>query len=113
MAELIIKDMQLYHEIVDSYNFKTEKLHIDLMAAVNNFYKVQDDVTKENFLGKSKVHRAVPARVDYDQLAPYFLYRSQTSDTENLGKYDSIGKSCGEHSAKTTFEKLFLNVEAP
>ena len=75
MAELIIKDMQLYHEIVDSYSFKTEQLHIDLVAAVNNFHKVQDDMTKEDFLGKSKMHRAVPARVDYDRLAPYFLHR--------------------------------------
>ena len=47
MAELIIKDMKLYHEIVDSYNFKTEQLHIDLVAAVSNFHKVQDDMTKE------------------------------------------------------------------
>ena len=52
MAELIIKDMQLYHETVDSYNFKTEQLHIDLVAAVNKFHKVQDDVTKEDFLGE-------------------------------------------------------------
>ena len=44
MAELIIKDMQLYHEIVNSYSFKTEQLHIDLVAAVNNFHKVQDDI---------------------------------------------------------------------
>ena len=72
MAELIINDMQLYHEIVNRYNFKTEKLRIDLMSAVINFHKVQDDVTEEDFLGKSKLHRAVPARVDYDCLAPYF-----------------------------------------
>ena len=74
MAELIMKDMQLYHQIIDSYNFKTEQLHIDLVAAVNNFHKVQDDVTKEDFLGKSKMHRAVPERMDYDRLVPYFLY---------------------------------------
>ena len=72
MAELIIKDMQLYNEIVDSYSFKTEQLHIDLVATVNNFHKVQDDMTKEEFLGNSKMHRAVPARVDYNRLAPYF-----------------------------------------
>ena len=75
LAELIIKDMQLYHEIVDSYNFKTEQLHIDLVAAVNNFHKVQDDITKEQLLGNSKMHRAVPARIDYNRLSPYFLYR--------------------------------------
>ena len=74
MTELINIDLQLYHEIVCSSNFKTELLHVDLVAAVNNFHKLQHDVTKEDFLGKSKVHMAVPARVDYDRLAPYFLF---------------------------------------
>ena len=92
MAELIIKGMQLYHEIVDSYNFKTKQLHIVLVAAVNNFYKVQDDVAKEDFLGKSKMHRSVPARVDYEHLAPYFLYQPKQVIQKTLENNTQLAK---------------------
>ena len=112
LAELIIKDMQLYHEIVYCCNFKTDQLHINLMAAVNNFHEAQDDVIKEEFLEKSKVHRDIPTRVDYDGLAPYFLYQPKQV-IQKTWKYDSIGKGCNEHSVKTTLEKLFPIVEAP
>ena len=93
MAELIIKDMQLYHEIVDSCSFKTEQLHIDLVAAVKNFYKVQDDVTKEDLLGNSKMHRTVPAKVDYDRLAPYFLYRPKQVIQKTLENTTQLAKA--------------------
>ena len=66
--------MQLYHEVLSSYNFKTEQLHIDLVAAVNKFHKINADVNQEDLAGKFKLHRAVLAKVDYDCLAPYFLY---------------------------------------
>ena len=46
LAELIIRDMEMYEGIVGGYDFKTEQLHIDLVAAVNNFHKVEDDMDK-------------------------------------------------------------------
>ena len=61
LAELIIKDMQLYEEVISSYSFKTEELHIDLVAAVNNFHKVQEEETKKELFDKPRLHKAVPA----------------------------------------------------
>ena len=74
MAELITKDMQLYHEIKEINNLKTEQLHISLVAAVNSFHKFKDDVNKEDLAGKSKLHRDVPAKIDFGLLVLYFLY---------------------------------------
>ena len=70
LAELIIRDMERYKEIVGGYDFKTEQLHMDLMDAVNNFHKVEDDMDKSDLAGKFKIHRVVPAKVDFDKLAP-------------------------------------------
>ena len=50
LAELIIEDMKLYNSVVESYDFRTEQTHIDLMAAVNNFHKVEDDIRKDRLI---------------------------------------------------------------
>ena len=85
--------MQLCHEVVDSYSFKTEQMHIDLMATVNNFHKVQDGVTRDDLLGKSKMHRAVLARVDFDRLAPYFLYQPKQVIQKTLENTSQLAKA--------------------
>ena len=43
LAELILSDIDLFNRVMGEYDFETEKLHIDLMAAVNNLHKVTDD----------------------------------------------------------------------
>ena len=108
LAELIIKDMQLYHEIVDSYSFKTEQLHINLVAAVNNFHKVQDDMTKEECLGNSKMHRAVPAKVDYDRLAPYFLYCPKQVIQKTLENTTQLAKAVVNTLLRQHLKSCFL-----
>ena len=45
------------------------------MAAVKNFHKVHDDAIRGDLAGTSKLHRVVLAKVDYDWLALYFIYR--------------------------------------
>ena len=77
LGEEILEDMHAYNSIVERYEFQTEQLRIDLNAAVMNLHKVKDHVFKENLPGKAAVHKAVPADVDYDKLAPYFLHRSK------------------------------------
>ena len=62
-----------------SYDFKTVQLHIDFMAAVNNFYNVEDDDQKRNLLHKLKMYRAVLAKTDYNQITPYFSLDSRMS----------------------------------
>ena len=90
MGEEILEDIQAYNTILESYDFKTEQLRIDLNAAVMNLHKVKDHVVKEHLPGKAAVHKAVPADVDYDKLAPYFLHRSKNvikKTLENTTQY--------------------------
>ena len=87
-----MEDMKAYNTIVESYDFKTEQLRIDLNAAVMNLHKVKDHVVKEHLPGKAAVHKAVPADVDYDILAPYFLHRSKNVIKRRLKILDSTQK---------------------
>ena len=48
LGEEILEDMRAYTTIVESYNFKTEQLHIDLNAAVMNLHKVKDHVDRKS-----------------------------------------------------------------
>ena len=70
LGEEILEDMRAYNAIVESYDFKTEQLRIDLNAAVMNLHKVKGHVVKEHLPGKAAVHKAVPTDVDHDKLAP-------------------------------------------
>ena len=90
LGEEILEDIRAYNSIVESYDFKTEQLRIDFNAAVMNLHKVKDHVVKEHLPGKAAVHKAVPADVDYDKLAPYFLHRSKNvikKTLENTTQY--------------------------
>ena len=78
LAELIIGDMAMYEETIGGYDFKTEQIYVSLVASVNNFYKVEDNMDKDELAGMFKIHRVVPAKIDFDKLAPYFLYRPQS-----------------------------------
>ena len=83
-------------------------MHIDLVAAVNNFGKVQDDVIKENFFGKSKIHRAVPAKLDYDRLALYFLYRPRQVIQKTLKKNTHLAKAVVNTQLRQNLKSRFL-----
>ena len=113
MAELIIEDMKLYNTIVESYDFKTEQLHIDLMAAVNNFHKVEDDVQKSEMFHKPKMHRAVPAKINYDQLAPYFLFRSQEVIRKTLENTTQLAKAVINTPLRRHLKSRFLMLRHP
>ena len=40
LADLIMEDKRLYEEVINSYDFKTEKVRINLVAAIQNLHKV-------------------------------------------------------------------------
>ena len=108
LAELIIEDMKLYNAIVESYDFKTEQLHIDLMAAVNNLHKVDDDEKIKEALGKAPIHRAVPAKVNYDKMAPYFLYRSKEVIKKTLENTTQMAKAVINSPLRRHLKSRFL-----
>ena len=108
LAELIIEDMKLYNAIVESYDFKTEQLHIDLMAAVNNLHKVDDDEKIKEALGKAPIHRAVPAKVNYDKMAPYFLYRSKEVIKKTLENTTQMAKAVISSLLRRHLKSRFL-----
>ena len=55
LAELILSDIELFNRVMGEYDFETEKLHIDLMAAVNNLHKVTDDEKKEDAFNQPRM----------------------------------------------------------
>ena len=87
-----MEDRKLYQSIIESYDFKTEEIHLDLMAAVNNLHKVNDDKVKEG-LGKSHIRRAIPAKVDYDRVSPYLLYRSKEVIKKTMENTTQLAKA--------------------
>ena len=113
LAELIIRDMELYNEVVESYDFQTEQLHIDLVAAVNNFHKVEDDMDKADLAGKFKMHRAVPAKIDYDKMAPYFLYRPKNVIQKTLENTTQLAKAVINTPLRRHLKKIFLMLRHP
>ena len=92
LGEEILEDMRAYNAIVESYDFKTEQLRIDLKAAVMNLHMVKDHVVKEHLSSKTAVHKAVLADVDYDKLASYFLHRSNNAIKRRLKILHSMQK---------------------
>ena len=112
LAELITRYMKMYEEIVDGYDFKTEQLHIDLVAAVNTSHKAEDDMDKGDLAGKFKIHRVVPAKIDFDKLAPYFLYsphsviRKTLENTTQLAK--AVINTLLRRHLKSRFSQLYL-----
>ena len=108
LAELIIKNMELYNEVVESYAFKTEQLHIDLVAAVNNFHKIEDDMEKADLAGKFRIHRAVPAKIDYDRMAPYFLYRPKGVIQNTLENTTQLAKAVINTPLRRHLKSRFL-----
>ena len=113
LAELITEDMKLYEEIVGNYDFQTEQLHIDLVAAVNNFHKVEDDMDKEDLAGKFKVHRAVPAKINYDKLLPYFLYRPKRVIQKTLENTTQLAKAVVNTPLRRHLKSRFLMLRHP
>ena len=113
LAELIIKDMQLYEEVISSYSFKTEELHIDLVAAVNNFHKVQEEETKKEMFDKPRLHKAVPASMDYEKLAPYFLYRPKNVIKKTLENTTQLAKAVVNTPLRRHLKSRFLMLRHP
>ena len=107
LSELIIKDMQLYEEVISNYCFKTEELNIDLVAAVNNFHKVQEEETKELF-DKLSLHKVVPASVDYEKLLLYLLYKPKNLIKKTLENTTQLAKTVINTLPKRHLKSRFL-----
>ncbi len=112
MAQLVIDDMHLYEEVVESYDFRTEAVHIDLIAAVQNFHKVKEDVVKEDF-AIPKLHKAIPAKVDYDRLAPYFLHRPRHVIKRTLENTTQLAKAVVHSPLRRHLKSRFLMLRHP
>ena len=79
--------------MLQSYDFKTEELHLDLMAAVNNMHKIDDDENIKEALGSSHLKRTIPAKINYNKLAPYMLYRSKQVIRKTLENTTQLAKA--------------------
>ena len=100
--------MKLYNSIVESYDFKTEEVHINLMSAVQNFHKVEDHVIKKTLPGHPKLHRAIPADVDYDRLRSHFLYRSKQVIKKTLDNTTQLAKATIDSPLRRHLKSRFL-----
>ena len=83
------------------------------MAAVNNFHKIQDDVTKGHFLGKSRMYRAVPEKVDYGPLALYFLYQPKQVIQKTLENKTQLAKAVVSTLLRRHLKSRFLMLRHP
>ena len=57
-----------------TYNYVT----INADAAINHLDLeeiIADEELKSDLVERPQLHKAIPAKIDYDQLAPYFLFR--------------------------------------
>ena len=93
LASAIIEDMRLLQEVMGEYDFKTEKLHIDLVAAANNLHRVNDDVINQEDYELPRLHRVVPDKMEYDKVAPYLLYRPKEVVRRTLGNTTQLDKA--------------------
>ena len=105
--------MQLYEEVLSTYCFKTKELHIDLVAAVNNFHKVQEEDKKEELFEKPRLHKMVPASVDYEKLSPYFLYRPKKVIRKTLESTTQLAKAVINTPLKRHLKSRFLMLRHP
>ena len=103
----------MYHEIVESYNSKTEQLHIDLVYAVNSFHKVNDDVNKKNLARKFRLHKAVPTNIDFDRLATYFLYCPKHVIQKTLDNTTQLAKAVVKTLFRRHLKSQFLMLRHP
>ena len=54
---------------------------------------------------KPRLHKMVPASVDYEKLLPYFLYRPKNVIRKTLGNNNQLAKAVIKNTAKTSFEE--------
>ena len=94
--------------MVQSYDFKTEELHLDLMAAVNNMQKIDNDKNIKETLGSSHLKRTIPARINYDKLAPYMLYRSKQVISKMLENTTQLAKAIVHSPMRRHLKSRFL-----
>ena len=113
LAELILEDKRLYEEVIGSYDFKTEEVRINLAAAVRNFNRVTDIVDKKELSDNPRLHRAVPANVDYDKLGPYFLYRPKRVIKKTLENTTQMAKATINSPLRKHLKSRFLMLRHP
>ena len=105
--------MQLYEEMISYYCFKTEELHIDLVAAVNNFLKVQEEYMKKELFDKPRLYKMVPASVDHEKLLPYFLYRPKNVIRKTLENTTQLAKAVINTPLKRHLKSRLLMLRHP
>ena len=93
---------------MESYDFKTEELHLDLMAEVNNMQKIDDDENIKEVLGSSHLKRAIPAKINYDKLAPYLLYRPKQVIRKTLENTTQLAKAVINSPMRRHLKSRFL-----
>ena len=60
-----------------------------------------------------RLHRAVPAKFDYDKLAPYFLYRSKDVIKKTLENTTQLAKAVINTPLRRHLKSRFLMLRHP
>ena len=85
-------------------------MRINLVAAIQNLHKVQDQVDKKEMFDEPRFHKAVPSNVDYEKLGAYLLYRPKRIIKKTLENTTQMTKAVINTPLS---EKPLPYVEAP
>ena len=92
---------------------KQKSYILTFVAAVNNFYKVQKEKTKKELFDKPRLHKVAPPSMDYEKLAPYFLYRPKNVIKKALENTTQIANAVVNRPPRRHLKSRFLMLRHP
>jgi len=105
--------MKLYNEVVGSYDFKTERLHMDVVAAVNNLQRLTEDEEKADMFTYPRLHKVIPKKLDYEKLSKHFLFRSRDVIKKTLENTTQMAKAIMHSPMKRHLKSRFMMLRHP